>query len=462
MRIVPGTPAGHITAALDIPAIYLILILTYFVRFDSGYIASPKGIPEFSTYSITFGVISLLVWFVLSLSGQYQRGFRFTAENSWHLTKGVVLTFLLLTSFAFFYREIDYSRTTFLLSLGLILFFLNFFYLLKDRIIRQIAPASFRRNNVMIIGTGERAIQVYETMKENYADLHLCMIGGATIHLPSNINYVGPLNRFKELLSESNIDQVIIALPDQSIKKAMEIISTCENKRIRFSVIPDLFEVVTQQVSIGNVHGVPVMTMGSNLPIYGIPMRLKRLFDFILATLSLIVFFPFFLLIWAAIKLEDGGPVLYTQERVGLDGKTFKIYKFRSMGVDAEKTTGPMWAVKGDNRWTRVGTLLRKTSVDELPQLLNVIQGNMSLVGPRPERPVFVNDFKNDLPGYMIRHKVLGGITGWAQCNGLRGQSSIEDRTTYDLHYVENWSLLFDVRILFQTVFKMVFIQSGY
>jgi len=121
-----------------------------------------------------------------------------------------------------------------------------------------------------------------------------------------------------------------------------------------------------------------------------------------------------------------------------------------------------MWAVKGDSRWTKVGTFLRKTSVDELPQLLNVIKGNMSLVGPRPERPVFVNDFKKDLPGYMIRHKVLGGITGWAQCNGLRGQSSIEDRTTYDLHYVENWSLLFDIRILFQTVFKMVFIQSGY
>ncbi len=462
MRIVPGTPAGHIVAALDIPAIYLILLLAYFVRFDSGYIASPKGIPEFSTYSITFGVISLLIWFVLSFSGQYQRGFRFTAENSWHLTKGVVLTFLLLTSFAFFYREIDYSRTTFVLSLGFILVFLNLFYLFKDVFIRRMAPASFRRNNIMIVGTGKRAVQIYETMKRNHVDLHLSMIGGATIHLPANINYLGPINRFKEFLKEASIDQVVIALPDHSIKQAMEIITTCENKRIRFSVIPDLFEVVTQQVSIGSVHGVPVMTMGSNLPIYGLPIKIKRLFDLCAASLSLLVFFPFFLLIWIAIKIEDGGPALYTQERVGLDGRSFKIYKFRSMRVDAEKASGPMWAVKGDSRWTKVGTFLRKTSVDELPQLLNVIKGNMSLVGPRPERPVFVNDFKKDLPGYMIRHKVLGGITGWAQCNGLRGQSSIEDRTTYDLHYVENWSLLFDIRILFQTVFKMVFIQSGY
>jgi len=462
MRVSPGTPAGMGASLIDIPAIYLILVLSYLFRFESGLIPTPLGIPSFTTYSNAFFLVSLILFFVLAFSGQYSRGFRFNAENSWHLTKGIFLGFLILSSFAFFYREVEFSRTGFLISLGFLTIFMNLYYLLKDKLIRWLSPLSFERNNILIVGTGKRAIEVYETMRNHQADLNLSMIGSSTIHLPSHINYLGDLGQFKKFLKEFKIHNVIVALEGNAVKQALDIVSTCEEKGVRFSVIPDLFEVVTRQVSIGDIHGVPVVTVGSNLPIYGLQMKIKRAFDFLGASLGFLLISPFLLLVYLAIKLEDGGPAIYSQERVGLDGKTFHMHKFRSMRVDAEAKTGPMWAVKGDDRWTRVGAFLRQTSIDELPQLINVIKGDMSLVGPRPERPVFVNEFKEKLPSYMLRHKVRGGITGWSQCNGLRGQSSIEDRTAYDLHYVENWSFLFDIRILFQTFFKLVFLQSGY
>jgi exopolysaccharide biosynthesis polyprenyl glycosylphosphotransferase len=462
MRVAPGTTSGYTASILDVPAIYLILVLSYVFRFESGWIPSPLGIPEFSTYSNIFWLVAFILFFVLSFSGQYSRGFRFNAENSWHLTKGIFLGFLVLTSFAFFYREVEFSRTGFVISLGFLMVFMNLYYLLRDKVIRLISPLSFERNNILIVGTGNRGVDVFETMRRNRTDLNLSLIGAPTIHLPSHINYLGPLNQFKKFLKEHRIDHVIVALEGNAIKQALDIVSTCESKGVRFSVIPDLFEVVTRQVSIGDIHGVPVVSVGSNLPIYGVQMKLKRTFDFLGASIGSILISPLLILVWLAIKIEDGGPALYSQDRVGLDGKTFRMYKFRSMKVDAEAKTGPMWAVKNDDRWTRIGAFLRRTSIDELPQLLNVINGDMSLVGPRPERPVFVNEFKQELPSYMLRHKVRGGITGWSQCNGLRGQSSIEDRTAYDLHYVENWSFFFDIRILFQTFFKLVFLQSGY
>ena len=462
MKISPGTSGGIVATIIDIPAIYLILVLSHLFRFESGLIPTPLGVPNFTTYSNVFLLVSLILFLVLAISGQYSRGFRFNAENSWHLTKSIFLGFLILSSFAFFYREVEFSRTGFLISLAFLTVLMNLYYLSKDRLINWISPQSFVRNNILIIGTGKRALEVYETMRKVESGLNLSMLGASTIHLPSYINYLGDLNQFKKIIKEHQIHNVVIALEGNAVKQALAIISTCEEKRIRFSVIPDLFEIVTRQVSIGDIHGVPVITLGSDLPIYGFQMRLKRLFDFLGASLGLILISPFLLIVYIAIKLEDGGPAIYSQERIGLDGKTFWMHKFRSMKVNAEAKTGPVWAKKGDDRWTRIGTFLRQTSIDELPQLFNVIKGEMSLVGPRPERAVFVNEFKEKLPGYMLRHKVRGGMTGWSQCNGLRGQSSIEDRTSYDLHYVENWSFLFDIRILFQTFFKLVFIQSGY
>jgi exopolysaccharide biosynthesis polyprenyl glycosylphosphotransferase len=447
---------------LDIPALYFIFFAVYKFRFHSGFISNAKGIPDFSTYSITFWGISTFLYFIFSLNGLYNRGFRFSPEKGWELTKSIVLGFLILTSFAFFYREYDYSRTAFVMALIFTIPAMNLFYFLRSKILKVLTPSSFDHSNIVIVGTCERAIQIYQSLKELQTELNLSMIGPSTVKLPANTNYLGEISEFSTLVKNESIHEVVIALSKNSYKQALKIIGECESRKIRFSVVPDLFEVVTKKMEIGQIHGVPVVRIGHGLMSKDLQTKLKRIFDILASGLSIIVFFPILVLLWLLVKIEDGGPLFYTQERVGLDGQVFSIIKFRSMRQDAEKQTGPTWALKGDTRWTRVGTFLRKTSIDELPQLWNVFKGDMSLVGPRPERPYFVNKFKDEIPGYMLRHRVRGGITGWAQANGLRGQSSIEDRTTYDLYYIENWSFWFDIKILFQTVFKLVFLQSGY
>jgi exopolysaccharide biosynthesis polyprenyl glycosylphosphotransferase len=462
MKIIPGKFSGFLASIVDIPAIYFILVTTYYLRFHSGVIINSKGIPEFSIYSDTFWFISVAFWFIFSFCGLYQRSFRFSAEASWNLTKTIFLGFLLLSTIAFFYRGYNYSRTGFVLALLFITIGMNVFYILKDRIIRFLAPLSFQRSNILIIGTGTKAIDTYRSLREQQQELNLSVIGPSSIHLPNDINYLGDLSQLNNILSERLVNEIIIALPSESAKTAMKIIDECRNSGLRFSIIPDLFEVVTRQLKIGPVHGIPVMPVSQGDLGNSIQLFLKRVMDISLSSISIIVFSPLLFLIWILVKIEDGGPLFYSQERVGLDGRIFDIYKFRSMRVNAEDKSGPMWAVQNDNRWTKIGTFLRKTSIDELPQLFNVLIGDMSLVGPRPERPFFVNQFKETVPGYMRRHRVRGGITGWAQANGLRGQSSIEERTIYDLHYVENWSLGFDIRIIFQTIFKLVFLQPGY
>ncbi len=187
-------------------------------------------------------------------------------------------------------------------------------------------------------------------------------------------------------------------------------------------------------------------------PMHGMNLLIKRAFDIAFSVIILILISPILLIIAIVIKLDSKGPVIYAQERVGADGRQFIIYKFRSMRVDAEKD-GPVWAKSNDHRCTKIGALLRRHNLDELPQFFNVVRGDMSLVGPRPERPYYVEKFKNGIPRYMARHRVKSGITGWAQVNGLRGDSSIEERVKYDLFYIENWNLLFDIKILIMTLF---------
>jgi exopolysaccharide biosynthesis polyprenyl glycosylphosphotransferase len=203
--------------------------------------------------------------------------------------------------------------------------------------------------------------------------------------------------------------------------------------------------------ALEDVDGTPVINL-SQVPLQGWSSLIKRAMDVVLSLAALAVLLPFFPLLAALIWLEDRGPIFYRQERMGLDGRSFMILKFRSMRVNAESSTGPVWAIKNDPRRTRVGELLRRWSLDELPQLWNVLKGEMSLIGPRPERPAFVNEFKHKIPQYMLRHRVKSGITGWAQVHGWRGNTSIRKRIQYDLYYIENWSLKLDLKILWMTV----------
>ena len=226
-------------------------------------------------------------------------------------------------------------------------------------------------------------------------------------------------------------------------------------------VYPDVFQIMAAQVSIGHLGGLPLLTV-RDVALRGWRLTLKRAVDLIGSAVGLVVLSPLMMLVAALVKLDSRGPAFYVQERTGLDANPFGMIKFRSMRTDAEAETGPVWATEDDPRRTRLGAFIRRFSVDEWPQLINIFLGEMSLVGPRPKRPIFVEQFKRSIPRYMDRHREKAGLTGWAQVNGLRGDTSIAERTKYDLWYIENWSLLLDFKIILRTIFNTFTSKNAY
>jgi Undecaprenyl-phosphate glucose phosphotransferase len=264
---------------------------------------------------------------------------------------------------------------------------------------------------------------------------------------------LGPTREIESIVQERDVHQVFVALPLEAHRKMLRILQAVSRECVEIKLVPDILQYATINASLEDVDGTPVINL-SQVPLQGWSSLIKRAMDVVLSLAALAVLLPFFPLLAALIWLEDRGPIFYRQERMGLDGRSFMILKFRSMRVNAESSTGPVWAIKNDPRRTRVGELLRRWSLDELPQLWNVLKGEMSLIGPRPERPAFVNEFKHKIPQYMLRHRVKSGITGWAQVHGWRGNTSIRKRIQYDLYYIENWSLKLDLKILWMTVRK--------
>jgi Undecaprenyl-phosphate glucose phosphotransferase len=233
----------------------------------------------------------------------------------------------------------------------------------------------------------------------------------------------------------------------------LKVLNAIEGELIDVKMVPDILQFVTLRAAVEELEGLPIVSLAQS-PITGWRRLAKRAIDLGLASLGLVLLAPVLGLVALLIRLTSPGAVFYRQERMGLDGRSFQMYKFRSMVVDAEAESGPVWASEGDERRTLVGRVLRRFSLDELPQLWNVVRGDMSLVGPRPERPYFVQQFKTMIPQYMLRHKVKSGMTGWAQVNGLRGNTSLEKRIEYDLYYIQNWSVALDIKILFLTLYR--------
>ncbi len=263
---------------------------------------------------------------------------------------------------------------------------------------------------------------------------------------------LGKANDLPRLIDKLEIDEVIIAMPEKGHRETVKIIALCERGKVSIKIFPDIFQFVATQPSIDDLGGLPLLSV-RDYAMRGYLLVFKRLFDILCSGLGLIMLSPLMLLVAIAIRLESPGSVFFVQERMGLDGKPFKILKFRSMRNDAEKS-GPGWTVDDDPRQTRLGRFIRKVDIDELPQLINVLVGEMSLVGPRPEQPHYVSQFRRIVPRYMDRHRAKAGMTGWAQVNGLRGDTSISERTKFDLWYIENWSLLLDIKIILRTVWK--------
>jgi Undecaprenyl-phosphate glucose phosphotransferase len=273
--------------------------------------------------------------------------------------------------------------------------------------------------------------------------------------------WLGGIEELRAILDREPVDLILIALPHGDSGRLGAVLSEIGDDPVAIHLVPDVYGLVSMRGGIEDFEGVPIIHLRES-PLFGWNSVLKRGLDIVVGSLAVVALAPIGLLVAAAVKLSSPGPVLLRQERMGLDGRAFSMLKFRTMRVDAEAQTGPVWAAPDDDRRTRVGAILRRFSLDELPQLMNVLRGEMSLVGPRPERPVFVETFRHRIPGYMLRHKVKAGMTGWAQINGWRGNTSLEKRIEYDLYYIERWSIGFDLAILVKTIWRGFFSKQAY
>jgi exopolysaccharide biosynthesis polyprenyl glycosylphosphotransferase len=325
--------------------------------------------------------------------------------------------------------------------------------------LRGLRRRGFNLRFVLVVGAGQLAEEIIQRI-HGHPEAGLRVLGvvadggrGARATV-AGIPILGGLSQLKQVLHAGDrVDQVIIALPQSEGHSLEKVLTDLDDEIVSVKLVPDLSPVMTLRSSVESLDGLPIIGLRET-PMVGWAVVKKRLFDLggcaVIAAPALLLG----LVIAAAVGVSGGRPILYTQERTGLDGRVFRILKFRSMRRDAERDTGPVWTEAGDPRRTRIGAWLRRTNLDELPQLWNVIRGDMSLVGPRPERPVFIEEFRREIPGYMLRHKAKVGLTGWAQVHGWRGDTSLHERIEHDLYYIQNWSIGLDVRIILMTLFR--------
>ena len=329
-------------------------------------------------------------------------------------------------------------------------------HVVARKAVRVIHRSGFYLRPVLVVGSGRLAEELIERIQQ-HPEVGLRVAGVICDDLEVKrilgVPVVGTTDRIKPVLQLSSANEVILALDQDETAAADRVLSHLEDELVDVRLVPDLFQILTLRASVEDLDGLPVIGLRQS-PLIGMAALQKRVFDVMVAGLSLTLALPAMAVIAAAIAWTTGRPVLYRQFRVGLDGHVFEMLKFRTMVHNAERDTGPVWATAGDRRQTRFGRFLRRTSLDELPQLWNVLRGDMSLVGPRPERPHFIERFRREVPGYMLRHKVRAGMTGWAQIHRWRGDTSLHERIEHDLYYIQNWSLALDIRILLMTLWR--------
>src|SRR6266436_1771858 len=456
----------QLTLASDLVLIGACWVEAYFVRF---YVVGPfplqLGLPRFEGYALQLLPI-LAVWTVAFRAfglyrprrlGSYLCEWMDIAKAS---TVGVLVLIAIMT---FSFRGYEYSRLVILYFWVLSIVTVS----LSRAVFREALRFARRRGHILrhglVVGSGEVAAEVVR-MLHRRPDIGIRLRGLVSDRpeLPGErIPWLGAYKDLRPVLDANRVDIVFLALPHEEYGMLSLVLGAIGDDPVTIHFVPDVFGLASLRGGIEEFEGVPLLHLRES-PLHGWSNVLKRAFDVVFGLLALGLTAPAVLGIAAAIKLSSPGPILIRQERMGLDGRPFQMLKFRTMGPDAEAGTGPVWAKADDDRRTPVGAFLRRWSLDELPQLLNVLRGEMSLVGPRPERPFFVDEFRRKIPGYMLRHKVKAGMTGWAQINGWRGNTSLEKRIEYDLYYIERWSLAFDLKILVRTIWRGFFSKHAY
>ena len=442
-------------------------ILAYYLRFYFPVIPASKGIPPFLTY-LTLLVIMLPLWYIVFKAFGLYRPRRISSKIAevMDIAKGTTVAILILISLTFFVRKYEFSRLTFLYFWIICVVTLCIERSCFRELLRFIRKRGYNLRHALIVGTSKLGLDVTDRV-HHHPELGIKIRG----FLSDDKTEIGnELEGFKVLDTCSNIrnvvinqkiDMVLITLPLSAHERLKRVLDDIGDEMVSIMLIPDLIELATLRGGIGEFEGIPIISL-RDTPLYGWNLVVKRVADVVMSIALLLAVSPLMLIISVLVKATSKGPVFYSQERMGLDGKIFSMLKFRTMEIQAEKQTGPVWAAKSDSRRTPIGTFLRKTSVDELPQFFNVLKGDMSIVGPRPEREFFIQQFRNKIPKYMLRHKMKAGITGWAQISGWRGNTSLEKRIEHDLYYIENWSLRFDIEIMWLTIWRGLINKHAY
>jgi len=444
--------------------------LAYYVRFYIPIIPVYKGIPSFYMY-ITLLIIMLPLWYIVFQAFGLYRPRRISSKIAevWDIAKATAIATAILVVLTYFVRKYEFSRLTFLYFGIICVFLLSIERILFRELLRFIRKRGYNLRHALIVGTGRLGLDVTDRVHK-HPELGIKIRGflseertqvGNTLE---GFQVLDTFENIRSVVSKQKIDMVLITLPLNAHERLKRILDDIGDEMVSIMVIPDLIEfatLATLRGSTGEFEGMPIISL-RDTPLYGWNIVVKRVTDFVLSITILLAISPLMLVISFLVKATSRGPVFYSQERMGLDGKIFNMLKYRTMEIEAEKETGPVWAAKDDSRRTSIGTFLRKTSLDELPQFFNVLKGDMSVVGPRPEREFFIQQFRNKIPKYMLRHKMKAGITGWAQVNGWRGNTSLEKRIEYDLYYIENWSLRFDIEIMWLTIWRGLVNKHAY
>jgi Undecaprenyl-phosphate glucose phosphotransferase len=447
--------------------------LAYLVRFSSGLIPIIRGYPPFAQYVSVMPFIAVLLPLAYYSQGIYRlRRGRSRVDDFFLVFIGTVVAVVLgiistLYFDAYHATPEEQARGAYQVSRIVWALFLVFNVVLtfgSRELVREVLERRWRAGiglrRILIAGAGDLGRIVAEKILQ-HRELGYQIAGfvddrAGGDHLGyRGLPLLGTLSEAPEIIRSESIDHLYVALPLDEHVKMLDLIENTSREMVDVKVVPDLLQFLALRARLEDLDGVPIINI-HDVPLQGINSIVKRAIDLAISGAATAVLLVPGLIIACAIRWTTPGSVFYRQERMGLDGRPFWVYKFRSMHVGAEDVTGPVWARENDPRCTTVGRYLRRWDIDELPQIWNVLKGDMSIVGPRPERPFFVDQFKHRFPQYMLRHKVKAGITGWAQVNGWRGNTSLEKRIEFDLYYIENWSVSLDLKIMWMTLFRGV------
>ncbi|MBT2290234.1 undecaprenyl-phosphate glucose phosphotransferase [Paenibacillus albidus] len=442
----------------DFVVIQLCFLAAWWLKFRSGWMDYEPSltIESYAYWSMIYGGLAVLIGILVSLYLP-KRKKRFVDEFMKVFQVHSVAIFMLL-GLMFFVKEINISRTYLAVYMSLNLLSIMLYRYVMKKMLKSLRQKGYNRQFVLILGAGTLGKRFYNNL-EQYPELGYEAIGFLDdYHTWDGLEeqrykpILGTVDQLSGMLEMLPVDEVILALPLDAHSKYPSIIADCEKAGVRTLIIPDFFDYLPARPYFDNFAGMPMINVRDiPLDMTGNKMA-KRMFDIVFSLFAIVMMMPVMLIVALGVRLTSPGPVIFKQERVGLNRRNFMMYKFRSMKIREESGEDTGWSTPEDPRRTRFGTFIRKTSLDELPQFFNVLFGHMSVVGPRPERPYYVEQFKGEVPKYMVKHHVRPGITGWAQSNGLRGDTSIEERIKHDIFYIENWSLLFDIRIIFKTI----------